>query len=267
MKTLKQLEKKLLHYTGKAISDFNMIQKGDRILVGLSGGKDSWTLLHLLRLLLIRCPGKYSLFALTVDQGIPGWDSSALQAYLNEHKIPHEIIKEDTYSVVKEKLKAGKSPCSFCARLRRGVIYRYAKEHGFQKIALAHHRDDLVVTMMMSMMYSGATRSMPPKLLTDDKKHIVLRPMVYCQEKDIAAYSKIKAFPVISTTACGPRANIMRSQVKQLISDLALKNPKVPSNILHAIGNIHPSQLMDRRLWDFKGLDMQLLVSDTKGGY
>lgn len=259
MKTLKQLEKKLLHYTGKAISDFNMIQPGDRILVALSGGKDSWTLLHLLHLLLVRCPGKYELGTVTVDQKIPGFETQSLKIYLEEHHILHGIVCEDTYSIVKEKLEAGKSPCSFCARLRRGIIYRYAKENGFNKIALAHHRDDLIETVMMSMMYSGATRSMPPKLLTDDQRHVVMRPLVYCQEKDIQEYAHMKALPIASKSQCGARANVMRSQMKDLIAHLATKNPKVPSNILHAIGNVHLSQLMDRRLWDFKHLEEKMV--------
>lgn len=253
-----KIEKKLLHYTGKAIADYNLIQTGDRILVCLSGGKDSFAMLNLLRLLRLRTNNKFELFIFVLDQMQPGWDDSDLRVWLQKCGIPFEILRRDTYSVVKNKVLPGKSYCSFCARLRRGVIYRYAKEHGFTKIALGHHRDDLIETMLMSIMYSGVTRSMPPKLLTDDKRHIVIRPLAYCQEKDIIVYAKEQQFPVVSCGLCNNQKVLMRNKIKELIADLSKKNPKVPSNILHAVGNIKPSQLMDRSLWDFKLLESKL---------
>lgn len=250
-----KVEKKLLHYTGKAIADFDMIQTGDKVMVCLSGGKDSFTMLTLLELLRKRTNGKFSLFAFTLDQAQPGWDDSGLRAWLNERDIPHEILSRDTYSIVKEKVPEGKTYCSLCSRMRRGIIYRYAKEHGFNKIALGHHRDDLIRTLMMSILYNGEVRSMPPKLLSDDKQNIIIRPLAYCQEKDIIEYANEKQYPIIPCNLCGSQENLMRKRVATLIDELAADNPKVPSNILHAMQAIKPSQLMDKSLWDFKHLE------------
>lgn len=235
-----------------------MIQARDKVLVCLSGGKDSFTMLNLLRLLQMRTNNKFTIFVFVLDQAQPGWSDVKIRDWLKQQKIPFEIIKRDTFSIVKEKIPQGKTYCSFCARLRRGIIYRYAKEHGFTKIALGHHRDDLIETMLMSIMYNGVTRSMPPKLLTDDKQHIVIRPLVYCQERDIIKYAKEQQFPIVPCGLCGNQSNLTRVKIKQLIATLANENPKIPSNILHAVGNIKPSQLMDRSLWDFKMLKLQL---------
>jgi tRNA 2-thiocytidine biosynthesis protein TtcA len=188
---LPELEKKLLHYTGKAIADFNMIQHGDRVMVCLSGGKDSFTMLHVLRLLQQRAQIDFEIMAFTLDQAQPGWDDTVLKAWLNERKIPFDIITRDTYSIVKEKIPEGQTYCSLCSRLRRGIIYRYAGEKGFNKIALGHHRDDLIRTLLMSIFYNGEIKSMPPKLLSDNKKHIIIRPLAYCQERNIAAFAKL----------------------------------------------------------------------------
>ena len=249
-----KLEKKLLHYTGKAIADFRMIETGDRVMACLSGGKDSYTLLSLLSLLRTRSHNKFELFAFTLDQAQPGWDDTGLRSWLRAKGIPHEILRSDTYSVVKEKIPENKTYCSLCSRLRRGIIYRYAQERGFTKIALGHHRDDLIETLLMSAFYGGALRSMPPKLRTDDGRNIVIRPMVYCQEHDIAAYASAQEFPIIPCNLCGSQENLMRRKVKQLIRDLARDNPKVPSNMLHALSNVSPSQLMDHSLWNFRAL-------------
>lgn len=250
-------QKKLLHYTGKAIADFNMIQTGDRVMVCLSGGKDSFTMLRMLHLLHRRVPHKFSLFAFTLDQSQPGWDDTKLREWLDATRIPYEILKEDTYSIVKEKIPEGNTYCSLCSRLRRGIIYTYAEEHGYNKIALGHHRDDLIRTLLMSILYTGDIRSMPPKLLSDNKKHVVIRPLAYCQEKDIIAYAKEQAFPIIPCTLCGSQDNLARQRVKVLIETLAKENPKIPSNILHALTNVKPSQLMDKKLWDFKNLEAE----------
>jgi tRNA 2-thiocytidine biosynthesis protein TtcA len=251
------LEKKLLHYTGKAIADFNMIQHGDRVMVCLSGGKDSFTLLHVLLQLQRRARIDFELFAFTLDQAQPGWDDRALKAWLQERNIEHEVLTRDTYSIVKEKIPEGQTYCSLCSRLRRGIIYTYAEEKGFNKIALGHHRDDLIRTLLMSILYNGEIRSMPPKLLSDNKKHVIIRPLAYCQESDIAAFAKEMAYPIIPCTLCGSQENLVRKRVKNLIDQLALENPKVPSNILHALSAIKPSQLMDKKFWDFKNLEKQ----------
>lgn len=255
MPKLAELEKKLLHYTGKAIADFNMIQQGDRVMVCLSGGKDSFTLVRILRLLQQRAKVRFEIFAFTLDQAQPGWDDTALKAWLTANNIAHEVLTRDTYSIVKEKIPEGQTYCSLCSRLRRGIIYRYAEEKGFTKIALGHHRDDLVRTLLMSILYNGEIRSMPPKLLSDNKKHIIIRPLSYCQETDIAAFAKEMGFPIIPCTLCGSQENLMRKKVKVLVDQLAQENPKVPSNMLHALSAIKPSQLMDKKLWDFKNLE------------
>lgn len=253
-------EKKLLHYTGKAIGDFNMIQKGDRVMACLSGGKDSFTMLTILNQLRIRSGNKFELFAFTLDQAQPGWDDRHLKQWLEDRAIPYEVLTRDTYSIVKEKIPEGKTYCSLCSRLRRGIIYTYAEEKGFNKIALGHHRDDLIRTLMMSILYNGDIRSMPPKLLSDNKKHIVIRPLAYVQEKDIIQYAMEQAYPIIPCTLCGSQENLMRKRVGKLIDTLAEENPKIPSNMLHALQSIKPSQLMDKNLWDFKNLENNLLT-------
>lgn len=248
------IEKKLSHYVGKAIADYNMIQKEDRVMVCLSGGKDSWTLLHLLHRLQKRTNNKFTVFAFTLNQCQPGWNDDALKQWLIEHQIPFEILKQDTFSVVKEKIPADKTYCGLCSRLRRGAIYSYAKKNGFTKVALGHHRDDLIQSLLMSILYNGQIKSMPPKLLTDDEKHLVIRPLCYCQEKDIIQFSKIMEFPTVSCGACGTQENLMRVRVAKLIEELTKENPKIPSNMLHALQSVCPSQLMDQKLWDFKRL-------------
>ena len=252
------IEKKLLHYTGKAIADFNMIQRGDRVMVCLSGGKDSFTMLTLLHTLRRRSNNKFDIFAFTLDQAQPGWDDSKLRAWLDERSIAYEILKRDTYSIVKEKIPEGQTYCSLCSRLRRGIIYRYAEEHGYTKIALGHHRDDLIRTLLMSIFYNGDIRSMPPKLLSDNKKHIVIRPMCYIQEADIIDYANAQAFPIIPCTLCGSQDNLARKRIGRLIDDLAKDNPKIPSNILHAMQSIKASQLMDQDAWNFRELENDL---------
>ncbi|MCX7117526.1 MAG: tRNA 2-thiocytidine(32) synthetase TtcA [Legionellales bacterium] len=257
------IEKKLLHYTGKGIADFNMIQRGDRVMVCLSGGKDSFTLLCLLAALRLRSNNAFEIFAFTLDQAQPGWDDSALKQWLSSRSIAHEILTRDTYSIVKEKIPEGKTYCSLCSRLRRGIIYRYAEEHGFNKIALGHHRDDLIRTLMMSMLYNGAVRSMPPKLLSDNKKHILIRPMCYVQERDIITYAEEQQFPIIPCTLCGSQDDLARIRVGKWIDQLAQENPKIPSNLLHALQSVKPSQLMDQDLWHFRTLEKELLSQNA----
>lgn len=225
-KSAERLEKKLLHYVGKAIADYNMIETGDKVLVCLSGGKDSFTMLEMLSKLQKRTNNKFTIHSFTLDQAQPGWKDDDLKAWLEKKHIPYTILTKDTYSIVKEKIPENKTFCSLCSRLRRGIIYNYAKEHGFNKIALGHHRDDLIQTLLMSIMYSGEIKSMPPKLLTDDKKHIVIRPLAYCQEKDIIDYLKIQQYPLIPCNLCGSQTNLTRVRVKKLIKELAAENLK-----------------------------------------
>lgn len=200
-----KVEKKLLHYTGKAIADYNLIQKGDRVMVCLSGGKDSFTLLAILKLLKQRSGNKFDFFAFTLDQAQPGWNDQALREFLEREKVPYEILTRDTYSIVKEKIPEGQTYCGLCSRLRRGIIYRYAEEHGFNKIALGHHRDDMIRSLLMSIFYKGEISSMPPKLLSDNKKHILIRPLAFCQESDIITYAQERKFPIIPCNLCGGR--------------------------------------------------------------
>lgn len=264
MSQIDKLEDKLMHYTGKAIADYRLIQSGDRVMVCLSGGKDSFTLLTILNLLRRKAKGKFELHSFTLDQSQPGWDDTALREYLENQQIPHTILTRDTYSIVKEKSQ-GKTYCSLCSRLRRGIIYHHAEEQGFNKIALGHHRDDLICTLMMSICYNGEIRSMPPKLLSDNKRHILIRPLVYCQEADIAAYAALKKFPIIPCNLCGSQENLVRKKMKRWIDELAVDNPKIPSNILHALQQVKPSQLMDKRLWDFGNLEAERASGDMDG--
>lgn len=253
-----KLERKLLHYTGKAIADFKMLEPGDRVLICLSGGKDSFTMLSMLRLLNIKANKKFEIFVFTLKQKDSAWDDSLLRELLEQVGVSYTIVTKDIYSIIKNKIKPGNSHCSLCSRLRRGAIYGYAREHGYNKIALGHHRDDLIQTLLLSICYSGAIRSMPPKLLTDDKRHIVIRPLVYCQEKDIARYAQLMHYPIVTCNMYCDAMGTKRKSIGKLIAALAKENPKVPSNMLHALSNIHPSQLMDPKLWNFK--DLKLLV-------
>lgn len=256
------IERKLLNYMSKAIGDYGMINTGDKVMVCLSGGKDSFTLLDILNNMRIRSHNKFSIFAYTLDQAQPGWDDTQLRAWLEDKEIPYEIVRKDTYNIVKQKLPAGKTYCSLCSRLRRGIIYRYALDNGFDKIALGHHRDDLIESLLMSILYNGDIRSMPPKLLTDDKKNIVIRPMAYCQEKDIIKHAMEKEYPIIPCNLCGTQENLKRDKVKKLIAELAEENKNIPSNILHALSHVRPSQLMDKKLWDFKHLEKQIVTEE-----
>lgn len=254
-----KVEKKLMHYMGKAIADYAMLQSGDRLMVCLSGGKDSFTLLKLMHKFRVRTNLDIELLSFTLDQSQPGWDDSGLRVWLTRNEIPFKILTRNTYKVVKEKIPEGKTYCSLCSRLRRGNIYQYARDHGYNKVALGHHRDDLVHSFLMSILYSGASRSMPPKLLTDDKSLILIRPLVYCQEKDIIQFAEEQRFPIIPCNLCGSQDGLMRVRVKRLVEELARENPKVPSNILNALGNLQPSQMMDHRYWDFRGLESEQL--------
>lgn len=262
-KKVQRIEKKLLHCMGKAIHDFELIKPHDKILVCVSGGKDSITLLLLLKKLQARSNVPFDFLCFTLDQSQPGWDDTRFRAFLEFHQMPYDIVRKDTYSVVKEKIGDSGTYCGLCSRLRRGNIYHYARTHGFNKVALGHHRDDLIESLMMGIFYNGEVRSMPPKLLTDDKSLTVIRPLVYVQEKDIKAYSELKQFPIIPCNLCGSQTNLARNKMKKLLAELAKENPKIPSNMLSAIQNIRSTQLMDRSLCDFNQLEDNQVINQN----
>ncbi|GAB4223430.1 MAG: tRNA 2-thiocytidine(32) synthetase TtcA [Francisella sp.] len=243
-------EKKLRYYITKAIADYHLLDKGDKVMLCLSGGKDSFGLLKILHGLIKDKVYDIDLYVYTLDQSQPGWDDSKLREYLNNLDVPYEIEKKNTYGVVVEKIPQGKTYCSLCSRLRRGNIYRYAKEHNMDKIILGHHRDDLIQSLLMSIFYQGQIKSMPPKFITQDRENTVIRPMIYVQEKDLITFAKEENFPIIPCNLCGSQENLKRQKVKKLIQDLAMENPKVPSNILNSLANVLPSHLMDKRLFD-----------------
>lgn len=253
-----KIERKLLHYTGKAISLYNMIQKNDRVLVCLSGGKDSFALVKILHLLQIRTKNKFGLHILAIDKGLPGWNKEQIKQWLEENNLGYTILTTNIFDVVKTKAREKDSFCILCSRLRRGHIYTFAKKHGYNKIALGHHRDDQITSLLMSIFYNGIMASMPPKLLTNDKKLIVIRPLTYCQEIDIAQYAIEQKFPITTRDICAIKKNNSRHTTQMLIKTLATTNPKIPANILQALSNVRLSQLMDLKLWDFKNLEKLL---------
>ncbi|MBK2093423.1 tRNA 2-thiocytidine(32) synthetase TtcA [Francisella philomiragia] len=245
---ISKTEKKLRHYITKAIADYKLIEKGDKVMLCLSGGKDSFGLLKVLNGLIEDKTYDIDLHVYTLDQSQPGWDDSQLRKYLDNLGVSYEIETKNTYGVVIDKVPEGKTYCSLCSRLRRGNIYRYAKEHKMDKIILGHHRDDLIESLLMSILYQGQIKSMPPKFITQDGENTVIRPMVLVQERDLIEFAKEENFPIIPCNLCGSQENLKRKKVKKLIQDLAHENPKVPSNILNSLSNVLPSHLMDRDL-------------------
>jgi tRNA 2-thiocytidine biosynthesis protein TtcA len=242
------LEKRLLHDVGRAIADFRLIEPGDRILVGVSGGKDSFTLLHLLQKLQRSAPLGFSLLACNLDQGHPGFPAAQLEEYLRGTGVEVLMLREDTYSVVKRLVPEGKTACSVCSRLRRGILYGKARAHGCTKIALGHHRDDLIESLLLSMLFSGKIRSMPPRLRSDDGENVVIRPLCYAKEADIAAFAAERKFPIIPCDLCGSKENLLRRQVKGLLSTLEQQHPGVRASLFGAMGNVMPAHLLDQRL-------------------
>ncbi len=246
-----KLQKRLRRNVGKAIADFNMIEKGDRVMVCLSGGADSYTMLDILQNLQRSAPVKFDLIAVNLDQKQPGFPEHVLPDYLNELGIEYHILEEDTYSVVKRVIPENKTYCGLCSRLRRGIIYRFAKEQGYTKIALGHHRDDIVETLFLNMFYGGKLKSMPAKLLSDDGENVVIRPLAYCAEKDIKAYAEEKAFPIIPCTLCGSQDNMQRQKIKQMLTEWNKQNSGRTESIFSSIQNIVPSHLLDTNAFDF----------------
>jgi tRNA 2-thiocytidine biosynthesis protein TtcA len=249
-----KLRNSLISATGKAIGDYNMIEEGDTVLVCMSGGKDSHAMLMILLALKERAPINFKLIAMNLDQKQPGFPADILPAYFKKLGIDYRIVDADTYSIVKEKIPEGKTTCSLCSRLRRGVIYTTAKELGANKIALGHHRDDIVETLFLNLFFGAKMKAMPPKLATNDKQNIVIRPLAYCSEKDIASYARQMEFPIIPCNLCGSQENLQRQKVKDMLQAWEIEQPGRVNNIFRAIGNVEPSHLADFNLYDFKNL-------------
>ncbi|WP_024891949.1 tRNA 2-thiocytidine(32) synthetase TtcA [Luteimonas huabeiensis] len=249
-----RLAKRLRHQVGRAIADFGMIAEGDRVMVCLSGGKDSYTLLDILLQLQKKAPVSFSIAAVNLDQKQPGFPEHVLPEYLRSIGVEHHIIEQDTYSVVSRVVPEGKTMCSLCSRLRRGALYTYAAERGYTKIALGHHRDDMVATFFLNLFFHAKLSGMPPKLLSDDGRHVVIRPLAYVREDDIAAYAEAKAFPIIPCNLCGSQENLQRKQVQKMMAQWERESPGRIETIARALGDIRPSQLADPKLFDFLAL-------------
>jgi tRNA 2-thiocytidine biosynthesis protein TtcA len=249
-----KLVKRLQRQVGQAIGDFNMIGDGDRVMVCLSGGKDSFTLLDILLELQQRAPVRFELVAVNLDQKQPGFPARVLPEYLAARGVPFHVIEQDTYGVVRRVIPEGKTACGLCSRLRRGALYRFAREHGMTRIALGHHRDDIIETLFLNLFNGGRIKAMPPKLLSDDGRHVVIRPLAYCSESDIARYARLRDFPLIPCTLCGSQPNLQRQAIKEMLAAWQRQHPGRIENIFRAIGHVSPSQLADHALFDFRGL-------------
>lgn len=252
---INKLQKKLRRETGRAIADFNMISEGDKVMVCLSGGKDSYTMLEILRNLQHSAPVNFDLVAVNLDQKQPGFPEHILPEYLEKEGVAYHILEKDTYSIVKEKVPEGKTTCGLCSRLRRGSLYGFAEEIGANKIALGHHRDDIVETLFLNMFYGGKMKAMPPKLRSDDNRNVVIRPLAYCREKDIIEFSALKEYPIIPCNLCGSQKNLQRQVIKDMLQQWDKQQPGRIENIFAAVQNIAPSQLADTRLFDFENLE------------
>ncbi|WP_434360776.1 tRNA 2-thiocytidine(32) synthetase TtcA [Parasalinivibrio latis] len=250
-----KLQKRLRREVGNAIADFNMIEEGDRIMVCLSGGKDSFAMLDILRSLQKSAPVSFELIAVNLDQKQPGFPGHILPEYLESLGVQYKIVEEDTYSIVKDKIPEGKTTCSLCSRLRRGILYRTAKELGATKIALGHHRDDILETLFLNMFYGGKLKSMPPKLVSDNGEHVVIRPLAYAREKDIIRFAEMKEFPIIPCNLCGSQPNLQRQVIKEMLRDWDRRFPGRIETMFRSLQNVVPSHLADFELFDFKSIN------------
>jgi tRNA 2-thiocytidine biosynthesis protein TtcA len=257
-----KLDKRLCRLVGQAITDYNMIEEGDKVMVCVSGGKDSYAMLDILLKMQARAPVHFDLIAVNLDQKQPGFPEDVLPRYLGELGVPFHIENQDTYSIVKRVIPEGKTLCSLCSRLRRGILYRVADELGATKIALGHHRDDILQTFFLNMFFGGKLKGMPPKLVSDDGRHIVIRPMSLVAEKDLVRWAAHRQFPIIPCTLCGSQTNLQRKQVGQMLQDWDKKFPGRIESMFSALQNVAPSHLMDSRRFDFKGLQATGLASD-----
>lgn len=265
--TSKRLAAQLRGLVGKAIEDFRMIEPGDRVLVCLSGGKDSYTLLDLLLKLKARAPVEFELHAVHLDQKQPGYDADVLPTYLRALGVPYTILEQDTYRVVKRVVPEGKTMCSLCSRLRRGALYQHAERAGYTKIALGHHRDDLVETLFLNLFHHAKLAAMAPKLRSDDGRHVVIRPLAYCAEDDIAAYAQARAFPILPCNLCGSQENLQRKAIKAMLSEWERRHPGRVENVFRGLANVRPAQLADRALYDFGALGARGAVAPDAGAW
>lgn len=252
-----KLRKRLRRLTGQAIADYNMIEAGDRVMVCLSGGKDSYTMLDILLHLQRSAPIDFEIIAVNLDQKQPGFPEHVLPEYLEAMGVPYYILERDTYSVVRSVIPEGKTTCGLCSRLRRGTLYGFAEQIGAHKIALGHHRDDIVETLFLNMFFGGKLKAMPPKLLSDDKQNIVIRPLAYCKESDIERYAAQQDFPIIPCNLCGSQVNLQRVEIKKMLREWEREFPGRTETIFKSLNNVSPSQLADRALFDFETLSLQ----------
>ena len=256
---IKRVQTRLRHLVGKAVGDYRMIQSGDRIMVCMSGGKDSYTMLDMLLALQRRAPVSFELVAVNLDQKQPAFPEHVLPDYLSSLGVVYDILEQDTYSVVTRAVPQGKTYCGLCSRLRRGVLYRYASENGITRIALGHHREDIVETFFLNLFHAGKVKAMPPKLLSDDGRHVVIRPLAYCAEGDIAAYARLRGFPIIPCDLCGSQEKLERARIKRMLRGWEDATPGRIEQIFRGLQRVRPSHLADRKLFDFEGLNSQAL--------
>lgn len=257
------LERRLMQRVGKASKDFGMIGAGDRVMACVSGGKDSYVMLHLLREMQRKVPFEFSLVAVNLDQKQPGFPETIIPRYMEAEGYDYRIVERDTYSVVIDKIPEGKTYCSLCSRLRRGILYDVAVDLGATRIALGHHRDDIIETLLLNLFYSGQLKAMPPLLRSDDGRNTVIRPLAYCAEEDVAEYAALMRFPIIPCDLCGSQENLQRKKIKSLLASLSADNPKVKGNLFAALGNVKTSHLLDRDLWSRLGVHAPEGVDDT----
>lgn len=257
-----KLQKRLRREVGTAITDFNMIEEGDKVMVCLSGGKDSYTMLEILLNLQVSAPVNFEIVAVNMDQKQPGFPEHVLPEYLTNRGVPFYILEKDTYTIVKQLTPEGKTFCAVCSRLRRGNLYAFAQEIGATKVALGHHRDDILATLFLNMFHGGKLKAMPPKLLSDDKKNILIRPLAYCKEKDIAEFARLKGFPIIPCNLCGSQENLQRASINKMLREWDDKFPQRLESMFSAVQNVAPSQLADRDLFNF--LDLRTVPTEEK---